>query len=68
MTVNVGRLEAVDPKEIIAMKMRMLVVLVPILCGWGVPHVFAAGSRRPQGYRHVDLQEPYQRTYGGYWV
>ena len=22
---------------------------------------------RPQGYRHVDFGQPYDRTYGGYW-
>jgi len=22
---------------------------------------------RPQGYRHADFQQPYDRTYGGYW-
>ena len=42
-------------------------VLMLILCAGRAAHTRAADSPRPQGYRHVDLQKPCQRTYGAYW-
>jgi len=35
--------------------------------GCGMASWAAEGQVRPQGYRHVDFQKPYDRTYGGYW-
>jgi len=35
--------------------------------GCGTASWAAEGQVRPQGYRHVDFQKPYDRTYGGYW-
>jgi hypothetical protein len=33
----------------------------------GTTHLPAQGDTKPHGYRHVNLQKPYERTHGGYW-
>jgi hypothetical protein len=44
--------------------MKYLIIVLVL----GVPAVLhAAENVRPQGYRHVDLRQAYDRTYGGYW-
>ena len=49
------------------MKIKLLIMSVLALWPWRAAISLGGSEDIPQGYRYVNLHEPYERTYGGYW-